>query len=231
MAFKKIDNKTLRQKVYEQLKEKMISAEILPGEQISLRELAAKLGVSLMPVREALWQLEAERIVVIESNRKMWVNRLSPKDIEEILRIRLKLETMAVEMACDLRPNSVLRKIRSLLSDIHAAVEIPNEYLRTNREFHFIIYSLAESPILFDLIRGLWTRIGPYISLVTRERKDIITSMDFHDAMYEGLAERDKGKISKAISDDLTTAAKVIIRLLEAFSGSFQGEQGIIKHQ
>ncbi|MBW2283524.1 MAG: GntR family transcriptional regulator, partial [Deltaproteobacteria bacterium] len=67
MGFAKIQKKTLRQQVYEQLKERMITAEILPGEQITLRNLAERLGVSLMPVREALWQLESEGAVVIEA--------------------------------------------------------------------------------------------------------------------------------------------------------------------
>ena len=97
MEFEKIEKKTLRQKVYEQLKEKMTTAEILPGEQISLRELAKSLGVSLMPVREALWQLESEKVVVIESNRRMWVNSLSPQEVDEISKIRAMLETMAGE--------------------------------------------------------------------------------------------------------------------------------------
>ena len=57
MKLNKIESKTLRQKVYELLKEKIITAEILPGQKISLRNLAEMLDVSLMPVREALWGL------------------------------------------------------------------------------------------------------------------------------------------------------------------------------
>jgi DNA-binding GntR family transcriptional regulator len=62
-GFGLIESKTLRQKVYELLKEKILTAEILPGQKISLRNLAVMLGVSLMPVREALWQLESEKVV------------------------------------------------------------------------------------------------------------------------------------------------------------------------
>ena len=98
MAIEKIENKTLRQRVYEVLKEKMITAEILPGERISLRSLAKKLGVSLSPVREALLQLESERIVVIESNKSIHVNNLTPDEMEEVLKIRIMLETLAAEI-------------------------------------------------------------------------------------------------------------------------------------
>jgi DNA-binding GntR family transcriptional regulator len=95
MAFEKIAVKTIRQEVYEQLRDKIISAEILPGESISLRDLAGKFGVSLMPVREALWQLESERIIVIESNKRIHVNSLTAKEMEEALRLRVMLETLA----------------------------------------------------------------------------------------------------------------------------------------
>ena len=130
MVIEKIAVKTLRQEVYDQLRDKIISADILPGETISLRELAQKFGVSLMPVREALWQLESERIIVIESNKRIRVNTLTAKEMEEALRLRLMLESTAAERACDLRPESALPKVRKQLEalqgrcrsakDIHA---------------------------------------------------------------------------------------------------------------
>jgi DNA-binding GntR family transcriptional regulator len=215
MEFERIEKKTLRQKVYEQLKEKMSTAEIMPGEQISLRDLAGKLGVSLMPVREALWQLESEKVVVIESNKKMWVNVLTPADIEEILSIRLPLETTAAEKACDLRPESILAEIEQVLSDMRDCVKMPKAYLKKNRQFHFGIYSLAQSPILLEIISGLWTRVGPYFCLATLDKKDVLTAISHHETMYRALAKRDKKKIAKALQDDLITGANGIIRFLE----------------
>ena len=67
----KITSVTLRQKVYEQLRAKILGAELLPGEIINLRGLADRFGVSLLPVREAVWQLESEKILVVESNKKI----------------------------------------------------------------------------------------------------------------------------------------------------------------
>ena len=71
MVLEKITTVTLRQKVYEQLRSKILGAELLPGEVISLRGLAEKFGVSILPVREAVWQLESEKILVVESNKKI----------------------------------------------------------------------------------------------------------------------------------------------------------------
>src|SRR5512147_70249 len=125
MTFEKIAVKTIRQEVYEQLRDKIISAEILPGESISLRDLASKFGVSLMPVREALWQLESEKIIVIESNKRIRVNTLTAKEMEEALRLRLLLESTAAERACVLRPESALPKMRKQLEALQGAADRP----------------------------------------------------------------------------------------------------------
>ena len=71
MVIEKITTVTLRQKVYEQLRANILGADILPGEIISLRGLAEKFGVSILPVREAVWQLESENILVVESNKRI----------------------------------------------------------------------------------------------------------------------------------------------------------------
>lgn len=210
MKLEKIRTKTLRQMVYDQLREKIISADILPGEQISLRDLAVRFGVSLMPVREALWQLESENVIVIESNKSMRVNNLTPEQMEEVLRIRLTLETTAVERACDLRPQSALSKLDRLMSDMDRCIGNPKKYLEKNRQFHFTLYSLAESPILLDIIDGLWARIGPYLYIQTHRQEDLSKAMKYHRAIFEALVERNKKKIVEALWGDLEDAAEVI---------------------
>jgi DNA-binding GntR family transcriptional regulator len=216
MEFEKIENKTLRQKVYEQLKEKMSTAEILPGEQITLRNLAERLGVSLMPVREALLHLESEGVVVIEANKRMRVNNLTARDVEEILNIRLDLEIKAAKMACDLRPASSLPELEKTLQLMQASESNPEAYLKANRHFHFTIYRLAEAPILLDLISRLWIRFGPYIYLVTRKSDDIVLSNHYHEIMFEAIKARDKVSIGNAIRHDLEMSAGVVKGLLKS---------------
>jgi DNA-binding GntR family transcriptional regulator len=97
MAIEKITNVTLRQKVYDQLRSRILDAELLPGEKISLRGLAEQFGVSLLPVREAVWQLESERVLVVESNKKIRVNHLTRQEFKEVLNLRLLLESEAVD--------------------------------------------------------------------------------------------------------------------------------------
>ena len=106
-AFEKISSKTLRHAVYLQLRERIISGKLLPGQSISLRNIAEQLGVSISPVRDAVWQLESEKILVVESNKSIRVNSLDAEEMQEALNIRLLLETQAAEMACELRSEDV----------------------------------------------------------------------------------------------------------------------------
>ena len=216
MPLKKIINKTLRQTVYERIRKSIISAELLPGEPIGLRPLATSLGVSQMPVREALLQLERESVVVIESNKSIRVNKLNSKELDEILWIRLTLETMAAEKACELRPDSCLPGLKTLITEMWDSIERPKEYFKKNVQLHFGIYKLAKSPNLLQIIDGLWARIGPYLNIqmigLPHIRK---VAMHCHERMYQALAERDKAEMQKALADDLSRTADRIRPLLD----------------
>ncbi|MGA2954238.1 MAG: GntR family transcriptional regulator [Thermodesulfobacteriota bacterium] len=218
MAIEKISVKTLRQEVYDQLRDKIISAEILPGQTISLRELAQKFGVSLMPVREALWQLESERIIVIESNKRIRVNTLTAKEMEEALRLRLMLESTAAERACDLRPEEAVPRVERLLKAMETSVDRPKIFMRRNTQFHFSIYSYADSPLLLEIINRLWARVFPYVFTHFFITQDNSKAMKRHWKMFQGLAERNKKKLTDALREDLEAAAAVIIPALEKSS-------------
>lgn len=216
MILEKISAKTMRQKVYERLRDKIISAEILPGESISLRDLAEKFGVSLMPVREALWQLESEKIIVVESNKRIRVNSLTAKEMEEALRLRIMLESVAAERACDLMAESDIPKLRRLVENMEASKERPKIFMRRNTQFHFTIYALADSPLLSEIIERLWARVGPYVYSYVIGKQDLSRSMSSHWEIFEGLAARDKRRIGQGLREDLEIAGRIIISDLKA---------------
>lgn len=213
MRLEAIQPKTLRQMVYEQLRYKIITGEILPGESMTHRGLATGLGVSLMPVREALWQLESEKIIVIENNKRVYVNKLSLPEMEEALKIRLELEAMAAERSCELRPEDGLVAIEKLLNGMGNSINKPKEFMKLNAEFHFAIYSYADSPILLQIINWLWSRIGAYLFIfISKGNLDL--SHKFHTGMYHALVRRDKNGMKEWLQKDLEEAAKFIAPFL-----------------
>ena len=219
MAIEKITNVTLRQKVYDQLRSKILDAELLPGEKISLRGLAEQFGVSLLPVREAVWQLESERVLVVESNKKIRVNHLTKEEFKEVLNLRLLLESEAVDKACQNRPNSAVKKVEKILAAMEKHIEVNHKaYIKKNDQFHQTIYSYAASPLLMELIQRLLARVNPYIYLYAINRQDLSTPSDCHRTMFEGFSEGNSTKAVEALKRDLNHAATYILPQLDGAS-------------
>jgi len=230
MKLNKISTATLRELVYDQLRRKIISAEILPGRVVTLQGLADQLGVSLMPVREALWQLQSEQVIVIESNKRIHVNTLTAREMEEILRIRLVLESMAAEAACELRTDSVLPKVKRFLDAMESNIADPKKHMIANSQFHLGIYAHAESPVLLRIIEWIWARIGPYLVISSKEEGNR-DALRWHRGMFEAFAERDKKRMRECLRGDLEGAARIIIPSLKSSEEiharqSVQGDRG-----
>jgi len=215
MEIERVDSKTIRQRVYEQLRHRIIYGELLPGQTVTLRQLAEGFGVSFIPVREALWQLESEKVVVIERNKSIRISTLSANEMKEALSIRLFLETQVARKACETRPEILLPRLRQLVKEMRDAVAAPTEYLMKNSEFHFAIYSCADMPMHLQLIRQVWARIGPYLSFHARQALPIAETIPWHHAMYTAMVQRDQKALVKALTHDLKNAARYITPNLE----------------
>lgn len=216
MTIKKIETETLRQKVYKQLRQQILGAEILPGQVVSLRGLAEQFGVSLLPVREAVWQLESEKILVVKSNKRIEVNKLTRSEFEEVLNLRLLLESTAVEQACQNRPPSAVFKIERILEAMDKHVGKNHKaYIRKNDQFHQTIYAYAQSPLLLELIQRLLARVNPYIYLYAVHGRDLSSASDCHHEIFAGFESGDHQRATAALRRDLKAAAEVILPNLD----------------
>ncbi|MDJ0783318.1 MAG: GntR family transcriptional regulator [Desulfosarcinaceae bacterium] len=216
MPIEKISTVTLRQKVYTQLRAKILGAELLPGEIINLRSLAEKFGVSLLPVREAVWQLAAENILVVESNKRIQVNHLTSDAFQEVLDLRLLLESEAVDKACQKRPAKAVAKVERILEAMHKHLGRNHKaYIRTNDQFHQTIYAYAASPLLLDLIQRLLARVNPYIYLYAVHDCDLTSAMQCHEEMLAGFADGDSSRAIAALQNDLKDAGAAILERLK----------------
>ena len=210
----KIESRTLREKVYDQLRHRIIYGNLLPGQTVTLRNLSDQFGVSIIPIREALWQLETERVIVIERNKYIRVNQLTAPEMNELLTIRLYLESQAVERACEILPEGLLPRLRGLLTEMDESLPNPHDFLVKNSEFHFAIYAEAAMPIHLQSINQLWARVGPYISIHAKDMGTGSERMKFHYEIFAALEGRNKAKAVEALQQDLKTAASYILPYL-----------------
>lgn len=172
--------KTLREQVYDALRAEIISGDVFPGESLTLKRLADQFGVSIVPVREALFQLSAEGVVFQRSNKDYRVGTLTPDEFKETYRIRNLIEPYIAERSFIRRPERAGTELGSILDCMRESVNNPREYIRCNQMFHFTLYSYGNMPVLMSLVSGLWARIGPYLSIHMELLGGLAASYEVH---------------------------------------------------
>lgn len=207
---------TLGANVLAQIKELLLTGQLMPGESLSLRSTAEALGVSVMPVREAVYQLVADQALEVAPNKSVRVPQLSANQFEEITRIRLQIEGFAAEQAAmKIAPESI-----GALSDLNhrlsTAMELPGnkvDAVRLNKELHFSVYAAAQMPMLNKIIETLWLRIGPILNYDLRvgsERTFKKIAVKHHDDLIKALEKRDPGGARSALCGDIESAFQSI---------------------
>ena len=209
---------TLSRDVYAQLRELLISGQMIPGEPISLRSIASALGVSVMPVREAVHRLVAEQALELTPNRALRVPVMSVSQFREITNIRINLEGMATAQAAELLDDGALSRI-SALHDRFAeemARTKPDgaRLIAANQALHFAIYEGARMPILLQLIESLWLRIGPILNHDLRAGSRRIgerVAVRHHTRLLQALQRHDPPAARTALQGDIESAAEYIV--------------------
>ncbi len=143
------------------------------GQSLRQDEIATQFGVSRIPVREALRQLEADGLVTLSPNRGATVTVLSAAEAQEICEIRIALETMALQLAIPNFSQDALQHAAAILTDT-ATITDPMRWAELNWEFHATLYGPAQRPRLLAMIHTLHVNIDRYIRLQ-------ITQMDYRD--------------------------------------------------
>ena len=202
--------------VYQAIRQALMSGALEPGARLSSRSIAESLGVSPMPVREALKRLEADGIIESQAKSGFVVRYLTVAELREILQIRLHLEGMMVREAALKIPASAITKIRKLEKLVACAPDIPTSLAR-NYEMHFEAYRWASMPETLRIVENIWLRLGPALHHLGGEYTGA-TSHHSHSLMIEGLANRNPEAAREALQQDLTDAALVMERRLQELS-------------
>lgn len=195
---------TMHEKVYRALRERLIGGRVVPGRAVTLRGLASELGVSPMPVREAVNRLVAERALTMTPNRRISVPEMTHERFEELVTARERLEPAAARRALPFLGRSDVNRLRKIDDDLEGHLKTGNVegYVAANHAFHFIIYSAAPSDILVPVIESLWMQSGPFMRLVYG-RVGTSWLEDFHEQAMDAILARDGDALADAIRKDI----------------------------
>ena len=153
--------KSLKEQVYDYLRDQLRSGQILPGSAINLDETSRKLGVSRTPLRDALLQLESEGFVTIYPRRGVIVNLLSLGDIRNYYQIIGALESTAILQAFDKIGENDLRAMEGIIEDMKKAIGSDDFdlYYEKNLALHDVYLALCGNKNLVRIVRTLKRRL------------------------------------------------------------------------
>jgi DNA-binding GntR family transcriptional regulator len=207
----RLERETLHERAYDEVKKAIMGGAIAPGAPMTIRALAKALGTSVMPVREALRRLVAERALELLPNRSVTLPVMTAEKFDEIVRIRLALEGMMAETAAKHITADEMKRMTRLNEEMITKLrQGTKKYLGLNQEFHFQLYLAARMPQAMSIVETLWLQIGPFLHHVEID----FGAPDFlhhHDTMLKALAKRDGPRARTAIEADIGEAAQSIL--------------------
>jgi DNA-binding GntR family transcriptional regulator len=193
----------------------ILNGSLPPRSKLLPKVIAEACGTSFIPVREALRVLESEGFVSFVHNRGAWVTPLSIDDLDDLYTIRIELECETIRRAATCSAAEIRHLERLLtLADKASRRGDRATVIELNREFHFTIYSRANSPRRMKLIEQLWLHSERYQRLSLAFRHD--ASDAEHRLVLDGLAGGDHNAAARALRAHLETTVRLIREGIEA---------------
>jgi len=175
--------------IVENIRDAIISGELLTGHQLKQDHLAAQFSVSKIPIREALNQLKTEGLVVSHNNRGSVVSSLSIEEVEEIYTMRLTLEEVALKRCIE---NLELEHIIAAETALRLTDQSddPVEWARLNWQFHTSLYEAAGMSMLMETVTRLHNNVARYMVLYLKEMDYKEVSQAEHWVLLEACKDK-----------------------------------------
>ncbi len=203
--------------VYEAVLDRLMGLTIAPGSKITVDSLARELGVSQMPIREALSRLEAEGLVLkTHLIGYSAAPQLSSKDVDNLFELRLLLEPAAAAKAAahiDKARLAILYRLQSEMAGLRD-MQFPayGQFARKDAEFHACIAFASENPLLVEALARLHTHV--HIFRLVFHARVTSEAIDEHASILEALEKRDPAAAEAAMRSHVTASRHRILTLV-----------------
>jgi DNA-binding GntR family transcriptional regulator len=207
------------QRAIEGVRDMIVRRQLYPGQQIRQEEVAAVLGMSKSPVREALRALEMDGLVYHQPNQGYFTARFSVADLRQIYTMRKALETLIFRALPEF-PADEIEQLRAINKEIDSANANANanvhEVIQLNREFHFKIFVPSNLNLIVREVERLWQISDSYRSLYLYDsfgsrQGEIVAE---HEAMIDALADHDLKRLIKVADSQRSIGEERILAML-----------------
>lgn len=238
-----MDQVTLSQRVYEQLRGRLRSGSLRPGTRLVNRTLAAELGTSTIPVREAISRLISEGLLELTPGAGAFVRSPDPNELGEIYDVREALEVMAAAEAARFANHHLLSDLRILCDRLrHIATTIPRDrhatraqferWLEAEEQFHTRVVMASHNRWLVKVVNDI--RVIAQVFAAQREVPRLLThalaeaTVRQHEAFLTILADHDIEQARAWMTSHIRSGRDMVLRQIAAKSGT--DEAGMENH-
>jgi DNA-binding GntR family transcriptional regulator len=197
------DRYSLRGRVFNKLREDILSGVYHENEELKENTIGLELGVSRTPVREALRQLELEGLVTMIPNKGAYVTGITSKDIHDIYIIRSYLEGLCARWACDHITEAQIEALEEILylSDFHARRSHFEQLVELDNKFHDLIYKASGSKILNHVLSDFHHYVERIRKITLAMPNRAAKSSQEHAAIVDAIRKRD-GNLAEALAHE-----------------------------
>lgn len=206
--------KSIRQKIYDHLREQLLSGEIPPDQHLIETKIAKEIGTSRTPVREALHNLELEGLIESIPRVGYVVKSIKEGEVEEICEIRKAIEEVAARWAMEKARQRLIEELKKNLSISEEKVVYgdPRNFIDLDAQYHEIITKLSGSKRLQELAQTLRRHMLRYRTQSIYLMDNVLRAIDGHKGILEAIEKGDMEEVKKAIGHHLEQSKRDILR-------------------
>lgn len=214
-------SKSLREQVYQALRKIILRGDLASGERIVETKLAARLQVSRTPIREAIGQLQREKLVVSNPNGGYRVATLSIEDAIQLYDCRIALEKLSAASACEFATSQNLQQLEQyVLIAENLTKSTPQqvdsyELLELDYQFHRLIAASSNNQWLLTLLEQVFDKMALLRIQTTNHNPQVLEIRLEHRQIYDAIARKDSDLAQNTIQKHLIASKARVVRELE----------------
>ncbi len=213
----RISVEALRARVAREIRTAILRGDLAPSSLVTQEQLAAQLGVSREPVRQALLLLQREGLVHAQPNRRAIVAPLDRQLITDVYMLREAIETKVVALLAR-SPAFDVAPLREIIAQGRAAVrrgDLP-ALIQLDMSFHTTMYEAAGNRMIIDVMRGQWSHIRRVLAIVLGRAAYRQKVWDEHEAIVRGIRARRVAAAGAAAGRHIRAAQHMILSVFDA---------------
>lgn len=214
-------SKALRQQVYQALRKIILRGDLASGERIVETRLAQQLQVSRTPVREAIGQLQREKLIVSNPNGGFRVATFSIEDAIQLYDCRIALEQLSVAGACEFANSQQLEQLQNYILSAEKFVKSQLsksdslELLELDYKFHHLIAESSTNKWLLTLLEQVFDKMALLRIQTTKHNPQVLEIRLEHRQIYEAIANRNPNLAKQKIKKHLIASKARVVQEIE----------------